>query len=105
MCGRYAFHSSAAVVAEEFGLLPEVNLPPRYNVAPTQLVAVVAPAADCATRKLGRVRWGLVPYWAERGRPFPGQRTGRNGGVEVRGAVPGEAVPGPGVWLLRVGAT
>jgi putative SOS response-associated peptidase YedK len=36
----------------------------RYNVAPTQLVAAVGLGADRVTRALVKLRWGLVPYWA-----------------------------------------
>jgi putative SOS response-associated peptidase YedK len=65
MCGRYNFVAEPGTVAEEFGLaaLPTA-LVPRYNVAPTQLVAAVGLGADRRTRGLVRLRWGLVPYWA-----------------------------------------
>lgn len=38
---------------------------PRYNMAPTQSALVVATAADGTTRKLGTMRWGLIPHWAD----------------------------------------
>jgi putative SOS response-associated peptidase YedK len=65
MCGRYAFHADAETVADEFGLGVPPTLTPRYNVAPTQLVAAVGVGADRVTRGLVRLRWGLVPYWAQ----------------------------------------
>ena len=47
-----------------------LNLPPRYNVAPSQDVAVVR-AADPGSRSgagdgrtLAMLRWGLIPAWA-----------------------------------------
>ncbi len=35
---------------------------PRYNIAPTQLVAVVY---DASPRVLSAARWGLIPSWAK----------------------------------------
>jgi putative SOS response-associated peptidase YedK len=63
MCGRFTLRAPAADVANYFDL-PEIPLlEPRYNVAPTQPVAVVR--ADAAGhRRLDRLAWGLVPSWA-----------------------------------------
>lgn len=36
---------------------------PRYNIAPTQPVPVVVRGHDGL--RLGALRWGLVPYWAD----------------------------------------
>jgi putative SOS response-associated peptidase YedK len=53
--------------ADLYGLaLPDV--PPSYNVAPTQPVPVVR-LAD-GRREAAVVRWGLVPSWSRDGRPF-----------------------------------
>ena len=68
MCGRYLFLEGPADLIGEFGLsaaagdLPE--LPPQYNVAPSQLVAVVGAKPRGAGRGLVRMRWGFVPRWA-----------------------------------------
>jgi len=43
------------------GSMP-ANWRPRYNVAPTQPVAVVS---DAQTRQVEWMRWGLVPSWAK----------------------------------------
>ena len=40
-----------------------LNLPPRFNVAPSQDVAVVRANAD--GRCLAMLRWGLIPAWAK----------------------------------------
>jgi putative SOS response-associated peptidase YedK len=42
--------------------------PPRYNIAPTQPVAVVRVLGG--RRQLNLVRWGLVPSWVEDPRDF-----------------------------------
>lgn len=66
MCGRFTLRSPAGVVAEEFGLLDVEPLRPRYNIAPTQPVAVIrrSPKSRDAPRQLVMLRWGLVPSWA-----------------------------------------
>lgn len=64
MCGRFSLTVSADAIAEAFQLdaLPEWT--PRYNIAPTQMVATIAslPAQQSHVRLL---RWGLVPGWAK----------------------------------------
>jgi putative SOS response-associated peptidase YedK len=65
MCGRFTLTVSGAEVAEWFGLAEAPLLQPRYNVAPTQPVAVIRAAADGAGRQAALVRWGLVPSWAK----------------------------------------
>lgn len=64
MCGRYASARSVDVLAGHFDaeLVDELDLPPRYNVAPTDPVLVVVRRG--AGRALGVMRWGLVPPWA-----------------------------------------
>jgi len=62
MCGRFTLRAPASVIAEQFRLLDAEPLEPRFNVAPTQPVAVVrfGPGA----RQVARLQWGLVPSWA-----------------------------------------
>lgn len=64
MCGRYASARSVDVLAGHFDadLVDELDLPPRYNVAPTDPVIVVVRRGD--VRTLAVMRWGLVPSWA-----------------------------------------
>jgi len=40
------------------------NLEPRYNVAPTQMVACIR-AFDGGKRQLDFLRWGLIPPWSK----------------------------------------
>ena len=65
MCGRYTVSTPGDVIAEVFGLAATPDLPPRYNVAPTQSVPVVRRSSHGAPRELAMVRWGLVPRWAK----------------------------------------
>ena len=64
MCGRFTQRLSWAELHELMDLIgPPRNLRPRYNVAPSQDVAVVR-AAD-GGRNLSMLRWGLIPAWAK----------------------------------------
>jgi len=66
MCGRFYLDVPGEVLMEHFGLAAAPELAPRYNIAPTQAVAAVR--AGPGGRELVRLRWGLVPAWAEGGR-------------------------------------
>ncbi len=64
MCGRYTLTVEMDELAERFGCLTVVpDLKPRYNVAPTQLMPIVA--APGGQRHLQMMQWGLVPFWAK----------------------------------------
>ena len=58
--------------------------PPRYNLAPTQEAPAVLAGPD-GGRRLGLMRWGLVPRWAED--PSIGSRM-INARAETAGAKP-----------------
>jgi putative SOS response-associated peptidase YedK len=74
MCGRYTLASSSEELVETFdvpGLTFEHR--PRYNIAPGQEAPIVA--EDDRGRRMGLMRWGLVPSWAaEVGRGFVNAR-------------------------------
>lgn len=63
MCGRFTLAADTKKLTEAFSgvEIPE-NLPPRYNVAPSQPVAVIA---NNNPHKLEFFRWGLIPSWAK----------------------------------------
>src|SRR3712207_6718394 len=64
MCGRYTLKTPVEELAEEFGFgASSVELPPNYNVAPTQQVAAVL--EEGGERRLEMLRWGLIPSWAD----------------------------------------
>lgn len=64
MCGRFAFYSPAEAVAALFDVRGVPELEPRYNVAPTQLIAA-GREAESGRREFAMLRWGLVPSWAK----------------------------------------
>lgn len=63
MCGRFAFYSPKEAVRAVFGVELPFEVVPRYNVAPTQLLAALRAGEDGAPAG-ARLRWGLVPSWA-----------------------------------------
>lgn len=73
MCGRYVNIASTDDLTDEFDIDDTVgeDLPPSWNVAPTDPVRVVvkrrphgADQGAAAVRQLRTVRWGLVPNWS-----------------------------------------
>ncbi len=65
MCGRYTLTTSAEQLARQFWLQRQPQVDPRYNIAPTQAVAVVVADRDHVNRtELRMMHWGLIPSWA-----------------------------------------
>ena len=59
MCGRYTLATPVKRLAEEFGFeASSVELPPNYNVAPTQNVLAVRFNPETRERSLDALRWG-----------------------------------------------
>jgi putative SOS response-associated peptidase YedK len=63
MCGRFYLFCTGAAIAGLFDLASVPDLTARYNVAPSQPVAVVRLGEH--GRELLPLRWGLVPSWAK----------------------------------------
>lgn len=67
VCGRYTNTLKQADLARTFPAAAGVadgTLFERFNVAPTQEVLAVIAAKD-GERRMGALRWGLVPLWAK----------------------------------------
>lgn len=60
MCGRFLLTHPNDAMAHVFDAVPGNDLPavPRFNICPTQNVAVVT-----AGRRLQAMRWGFIPAW------------------------------------------
>ncbi|MCH7734125.1 MAG: SOS response-associated peptidase family protein [Chloroflexi bacterium] len=70
MCGRYTLSNPRGSFSET----PDIDvrflaefvetgwLKPRFNIAPTQDVPVIT---NEGSRRIERMRWGLVPFWAK----------------------------------------
>ena len=65
MCGRFALKAPPRTIQEHFYLPETIELPPRYNIAPSQAIAVVRCLQGEKTRQLDLLRWGLIPHWAK----------------------------------------
>lgn len=65
MCGRFALDMKEERLALLFGIDEVIDsLPPRYNIAPGQPIAVIGKKPDGRRRGLAKLQWGLVPRWA-----------------------------------------
>lgn len=71
MCGRYVMARSTGDLVASFDVDEpyEQQIPPSYNVAPTDEVPIVIERRPTAekdhSRQLARARWGLVPSWSK----------------------------------------
>jgi putative SOS response-associated peptidase YedK len=63
MCGRYAVISTPEAIRALLGYAEKPNFPPRYNIAPTQPIAIVR-VID-GKRQFALVRWGFIPSWVK----------------------------------------
>jgi putative SOS response-associated peptidase YedK len=68
MCGRYALTATPEEVEALMGYLDAESFPPRYNIAPTQPVAIVR--LIHGERHFALARWGLVPSWVKDPKAF-----------------------------------
>jgi putative SOS response-associated peptidase YedK len=61
VCGRFNLTAPGEEIAEAFGLDEVPDLAPRYNIAPSQPIAVVRFGPADQKRRLALWKWGLVP--------------------------------------------
>lgn len=62
MCGRFVLNANGEAIQQQFDLKTTPEVVARYNIAPTQPVAVVS---NDNPDELTYYRWGLVPRWAK----------------------------------------
>jgi putative SOS response-associated peptidase YedK len=84
MCGRFALTDAPEEVAALLGYLEVEDFPPRYNIAPTQPIAIVR--AEHHARRVALARWGFVPSWVEDPRRFQLLINARTEGIATRPA-------------------
>lgn len=70
MCSRYSLTSPPEAVRAYFGYRDTPNFPARYNIAPTQPVAVVRVSRE-GERQFKLMRWGLLPSFVKDVKQFP----------------------------------
>jgi putative SOS response-associated peptidase YedK len=80
VCGRFVQTSSPERLALRFGATDTIGheLTPRYNVAPSTPVPAIIEASG---RRLGLLRWGFVPSWADDPSSGPRPINARSEGV------------------------
>lgn len=62
MCGRYTLSAGESEILERFNVddvFMETRLTPRFNIAPTQDIAVIL--SQDGKRVLTAYKWGLIP--------------------------------------------
>jgi putative SOS response-associated peptidase YedK len=64
MCGRFSLTiAESQTILRRFGLKKiAVGLKPRYNIAPSQQIAVIL---NESSDSLTEATWGLIPHWAK----------------------------------------
>ena len=62
MCGRYTITVPMGIY-DDYGVVPDKGILPRFNVSPTQDVPVIT--IGLGGRKLENMKWGLLPKWAK----------------------------------------
>ncbi|GAA4702345.1 SOS response-associated peptidase [Brevibacillus fulvus] len=64
MCGRFTLITDSDQLQMRFDLeTTPFTLQARYNIAPGQLIPAIL--EDRGQRRIGQLRWGLVPSWAQ----------------------------------------
>lgn len=66
MCGRFTLLADFSAIIDRFDIeaaIEEELYHPSFNIAPSQ--SVLAVINDGSKNRLGYLRWGLVPPWAE----------------------------------------
>ena len=66
MCGRFTLRATPEALNRLFpSLFDGVALQPQYNIAPSQSVLAVRLNHESGQPEAVRLRWGLVPFWAD----------------------------------------
>ncbi len=73
MCGRFAVTLPPEAMRRMFGYKEQPNFPPRYNIAPTQPIAIVRSARQdgVETRHFTLARWAFLPTFVKDPNKFP----------------------------------
>lgn len=62
MCGRFVLDADGQAIQQEFNLSDTPQIESRYNIAPSQPVAIIT---NDKPDELTHVKWGLVPSWSK----------------------------------------
>lgn len=63
MCGRFVRTCDTEAIVQQFDAEASgVDIAPSYNIAPSQLVAVIV---NDGGRRIVLCKWGFIPHWAD----------------------------------------
>jgi putative SOS response-associated peptidase YedK len=65
MCGRFTLTATPEALNKLFPLFEGLDLQPQYNIAPSHNVLAVRLKPGSANAEAVRLRWGLIPSWAD----------------------------------------
>ncbi len=65
MCGRFALATDKEVLEMLFDLEIRADLPPRFNIAPSQEILAVRLSPEHGKKEAAFFKWGLVPFFAD----------------------------------------
>jgi putative SOS response-associated peptidase YedK len=87
MCGRFTLQTPVPDLVEIFEIDRVHAAPPgpRFNIAPTDPVAVVRRGSD-GERELDALRWGLIPSWTRPAQQLPTLINARSESLDERPA-------------------
>ncbi|MGG4453808.1 SOS response-associated peptidase [Brevibacillus porteri] len=64
MCGRFTLVTNLELWNARFQIeVIPFDIQPRYNIAPGQFIPAII--SDQGKRRIGQLKWGLVPSWAQ----------------------------------------
>jgi len=64
MCGRFVLENTPEQLMKVYRLSSRPDLSPRYNITPSQQIAVVR-QQNGGDREMVMMQWGLIPSWAK----------------------------------------
>lgn len=62
MCGRTSLFALPEVIEDRFDVSVLDDIPPRYNIGPSDWLATVT---NTESKRVSKLTWGLVPHWAD----------------------------------------
>jgi putative SOS response-associated peptidase YedK len=67
VCGRFSLYEPSDRIAQAFEIDEVTDATPeaRFNIAPSQQIFSIVCSRDGERRRLGTLKWGLVPSWAK----------------------------------------
>ena len=65
MCGRFTLRTRLNELLQFYSIESHFEWEPRFNIAPSQSIAVVRNDPNGDQREVAALRWGLIPHWAD----------------------------------------